>query len=166
MKIERAVVEDMSRIMELIGQAKRYLNSLGTDQWQDGYPDEDVIRGDLAEENGYVLREAGRIIGYFCVSFEGEPCYETIEGRWKSDRPYGVVHRMAVDDACKGRGLSRQMLQYAETLCLGRGVRSIRIDTHRDNPVMRRIVEKLGYEYCGVVWYGHGSRIAFEKAIG
>ena len=40
----------------------------------------------------------------------------------------------------------------------------LRIDTHEDNRIMQRAVEKLGFHRCGIIYVSDGSpRIAYER---
>lgn len=156
---------DAGRIMELIDQAKGFLKSRGVDQWQKGYPDASAIEGDIRDGNGYVLTDGDRVVGYACISFDGEECYDGLKGEWLSIQPYAVVHRMAIDDTHKGRGLAKAMLHYAEELCVGKGVHSIKIDTDADNAIMKHILAKNGFTYCGVIRFDNSDKVAYEKLI-
>lgn len=165
MEKRAATIEDLETIMYLIEQAKDYLKSKGIDQWQDGYPDVDIIREDIQDGNGYVLIHCNEVIGYICISFDGEERYDTIDGQWKSIQPYAVVHRMAIDNNHKGRGLTSFILKYVEELCHERGVKSIKIDTDDDNTTMKHILAKNKYEYCGIISFDNSDKIAFEKLL-
>lgn len=98
-----ATTADIQGSMALINQAKAFLKSKGVDQWQDGYPEEQDIAGDIAAEKGYVLTDGDDMIAYCCIDFGGEPAYEGLKGQWLADGPYVVIHRMAVSDAIKGK---------------------------------------------------------------
>ena len=44
------------------------------------------------------------------------------------------------------------------------GYSSIKIDTHKENFVMRGLLEKNGFEYCGIILLEDGAeRVAYEK---
>lgn len=169
MELRVAIKEDAGQAWELVHQAREFLKSLGVDQWQGEYPNRRTVEDDIAAGNGYVITDdgqgpaPGQILGYTCISFDGEPCYNTIDGSWKSSQPYAVVHRTAVSNACKGQGLASRILREAEILCLQKGIHSIRIDTDNDNQIMKRVLEKNGYEYCGVIRFDNSDKIAFEK---
>lgn len=161
-----AAKADKDRAWELVRQAREFLKASGVDQWQGEYPNSQTIEDDISAGNGYVMAEdgpEGMVIGYTCITFDSEPSYASIDGSWKSSQPYAVIHRTAIDNACKGRGLASLFLQEAEKLCTQKGVHSIRIDTDQDNQIMKRVLEKNGYEYCGVVRFDNSDKIAFEK---
>ena len=75
---------EIDRCWEIIQEARQYLKDQGIDQWQNEYPDRNSVAGDVMKGNGYVITENGRIIGYACISFDKEECYETLRGTWKS----------------------------------------------------------------------------------
>ena len=165
MELKAATESDFQEIMRLINQAKAHLKKLNIDQWQDGYPNEDIIKKDINAKNAYVLTDKEKVIGYVCIAFGEDETYATIEGQWKSDQPYAVIHRMAIDDAFKGQGLSAHMFAFAEKLCKIKDIHSIKVDTHEKNLVMRHLITKNGYEYCGIVRFRNCERIAFEKLL-
>lgn len=127
MKFRPAVQADIDRVMELIRQAREHLKRRGVDQWQKEYPNRASIQADVDAQTGYLLTDGPETVGYMCVSFDGEPAYGRIEGAWKSSQNYAVIHRLAIDDAKKGRGLASAMLEFAETLCVLREVHSIKV---------------------------------------
>jgi len=167
MEFRKATESDVNSIMNIIKQAQDYFKEQGINQWQNNYPNPDTIRNDISKGYGYVLLKNGRIIGTVAVSFDGEKTYESIyDGKWISDLEYAVIHRMAIDSSLKGLGLASVIMRYIENMCLNRGIHSIRIDTHEDNKSMQRLIEKNGFQYCGIIYLADKSkRLAFEKLI-
>lgn len=106
-----------------------------------------------------------RVIAYGAAIFDGEPAYGAIEGRWLTDEPYLVVHRLAVADGEKRRGVAGRFLDECAALARLRGCRSFRIDTNFDNRYMLRLLARQGFVRCGVIRYEGGERIAFERAL-
>lgn len=167
MDIRLAQKNDLEAIMRLINQAKAYFKQNHIDQWQDGYPDEACISDDIAKQKSYVLTDQDRIIGTMYFAYENDPYYRhLISGQWLSDQPYGIVHRIVVDESIKGHGLAHQLLNYAEQQLLALNVHAIRMDTHRDNLSMQRFLTKNGFQYCGEITVRNNApRIAFEKIL-
>jgi GNAT superfamily N-acetyltransferase len=162
-----AVESDIEPVMTIIRQAQEALKGQGVDQWQNGYPNVSVIRHDIAHQYSYVLEEGGQVAAVAAVSFDGERTYDKIyEGKWLSDDTYAVIHRMAVGNAYKGRGLAACLISHIEDLCLSRGVTSVRVDTHEDNLPMQSALRKSGFQLCGVIYLDDKSkRLAFEKIL-
>ena len=154
--------------MNLIDQAKAFLKAQGIDQWQTGYPDLPCIQGDIAKAKGYFLIDGEEaIIGYMCIDFDGEPAYDSLNGAWLTDGTgrYGVVHRMAFDHACRGRGLASKAFELIQSFCLQAGMRSTRIDTDDDNAIMKHLLSKNGFTYCGTIRFDNSDKIAYEKIL-
>jgi len=170
MNARPAEMRDFDSIMTLIAHARAAIRSLGIDQWQDGYPEPEVIAGDIEKGIGRVFEAEGRIAGYMVPLSDPEPIYDRLDGHWLSEgRPYLTVHRMAIDDGYRGTGLSVKMFAYAEGLAREKGLASVRADTHRGNIAMRRLLDKCGFAYCGEVSYpvtaGDPIRVAYEKIL-
>ena len=166
----QAVPREAPHIMQIIRQAQARMRATGSSQWQDGYPAPGHISADIGRGCGYVLcrpgvRECRAIIAYGAVAFDGEPAYEALEGEWLTDGPYVVVHRMAVADGECGKGVAAEFLRHAEEMARERGIGAFRIDTNHDNRPMLRLLERIGFTFCGKVVYRSGERLAFEKRL-
>ena len=58
-----------------------------------------------------------------------------------------------------GKGVFRECLAY----CMSR-ISNIRIDTHKDNIPMQKMLEKNGFLQCGTIRLSDGSpRLAYQK---
>ena len=101
------------------------------------------------------------------LSLRDESNYEKIfEGRWKTSGPYGVIHRIAVDDRFKGTGVAAAFVDHIEKMCINRGIYAVRVDTHRDNRSMDRFLRKHGFDRCGIIYVEDGTqRVAYEKEL-
>lgn len=165
MKFRKAVQSDAERIMEIINEAKQFLRDSGVDQWQTGYPDEATIASDIEVQNGYVLEDEGRVIAYFFVTYGIEEFQKHIDGAWKSDLPSAAIHRMAIDNKYKNRGLADACFQYAENMFKEQGYFSVKLDTDDGNSRMKHVLAKNGYEYCGIVTFDNSDKIAYEKVL-
>ncbi len=165
MILRKATISEVPEIWEILQQAIEQRRQDGSDQWQNGYPNEQAVLDDIEKGVAYVVDEKGEVIAYAAVIFGKEPEYEAIEGRWLTDGPYCVVHRVATSNAVKGKGVATRLFEMIEGLSLEQGVYSIKVDTNFDNGPMLRIVDKLGYTYCGEVYFRGAARRAYEKVL-
>lgn len=163
----KAKLDDVNQIMKIIAQAQEYLKLQGIDQWQNGYPNKEVIENDIKNDASYVVEEDGKVIAIAMISFDGEKDYDKIyDGKWISNSDFLVIHRVAVDNDYKGQGIAGKIITEAEKLCIRRNIKSIKIDTHRDNLSMQKLLKKNGFEYCGIIFLEDGiERFAFERLI-
>lgn len=151
MVFRKAKPEDVPEMLEIVSSAVAYLKSCGVNQWQDGYPNEEILRSDIEKGVSYVIEDDGAVAATVAVTFEPEKVYGDIEGKWLNDEPYGVVHRSAVSNKFRGKGYGKMLFAEAERLCLERGIRNVRVDTHRDNMTMQAVLKSRGFKYCGTV---------------
>lgn len=163
-----AVAADVDAVMAIIRAAQEMMRLAGSQQWQDGYPDREHILGDVAGKRGYVLCDAAGAAAYGAVAFDGEPAYDALAGEWPggAGAPYVVVHRLAVAERARRRGVAAEFMHRVERLAKSRGVDLFRIDTNFDNDRMLALLRREGFVRCGEVSYRGGSRLAFEKRIG
>lgn len=164
-QLELAQLEDLPLCMEVLRSGRLFQRQQGFFQWPDGFPKEEIIRSDIQNGNGYVLRSAGIVAAYLYIGFDGDPYYPAIEGAWLNDAPYAVIHRVAIGSDFRGKGLADIIFALAEDVCRSRGVRNLRIDTHAQNQRMQHILEKNGYRCCGTVMQDNGPRLAYHKAF-
>lgn len=164
MNIRKAELKDLKDILELLEQAKQSLANNSIDQWQNGYPNAEVISIDIKKGQSFVMEDGRSIIGTAAIVLEDDPNYKQIwNGEWRTDGPYGVIHRIAISPKYKGHRLAGQFFSYAVCLCHSIGFASLRIDTHENNVCMQRAILNFGFEYCGVVQMSDGSfRNAYE----
>lgn len=164
--LRKSLPEDIPAIMRLIEEAQEYFRSKGIDQWQNGYPNPDSIMDDITLNHSFVLEMDEEIAATAMISFDGEPTYNRIEGAWLTDYPYVVVHRVAVRSDLKGRNLAGEIFDQAERMCSERGINSFRVDTHKENLSMQRLLTKRGFQQCGIITVSYGAeRLAFEKVL-
>lgn len=168
MRIREATYSDIDAIAALYDSARRYFAGAGIDQWQTGGPDADSAFADIEDGICYVVADGeGRIEATFVCDFSGEPAYDRLtSGQWSFDGEYAGLHRVAVDDRLKGRGIGGEMVAFVERRCRESGVECIRSDTHPDNLSMQRMLEKNGFSPCGTTTYPiDGRRVVFEKIL-
>ncbi len=165
LQFRKAVIQDSAEIWNILQQAIENRRKDGSLQWQDGYPNLETVKSDIEKNIGYVLINSGEIIGYSAVIFNDEPAYIDIEGEWLTSDDFVVVHRVAVSDNYLGKGLAQKIFGFIEDLAISNGIYSIKVDTNFDNIAMLKILEKLGYTYCGEVHLRGSARKAFEKTL-
>ena len=157
--IRAALPGDLPRIFVIYAAARAFMARTGNaTQWGDAYPPEELVREDLRLGRLYVAEEGGEVQGVFAFLLGEDSTYQVIEnGAWRSDAPYGALHRVA--SAGQVRGVFGQMVDYAWGV-----IPHLRIDTHENNAVMRHLVEKYGFLPCGTIYTDDGTpRIAFER---
>ena len=160
MYIRKSTIHDIDKILEIYSDAREFMRVSGNpNQWRDDYPLKSLVLQDIDESSSYVCIKDGLILGTFYYKEGEDPTYNEIyEGQWINNDPYGVVHRIAVAKGSKGVG------SFCLNWCYD-NLQNIRIDTHRDNIPMQKLLTKNGFKQCGIIYVKDGSeRIAFQKA--
>ena len=163
MKIRKSTEADFNRIMEIYAHARKFMAEHGNpNQWgATNWPPEEKIHNDIKIGKGYVcVDDNDRVIACFYYDFgdDIESTYREIDGEWKKQAPYGVVHRIATDGTVKGTGSF--CINWAYEQC-----GHLRMDTHGDNKVMQNLLTKLGFVHCGTIFVEEDDypRLAYEK---
>ena len=155
--IRRSTPDDFSDLIRIYAAARSIMEQSGNPfQWGKSKPSLELIQSDIMNGTGYLLEENGRPYGAFALLFDPDPTYSEIEGSWKNNAPYATLHRVASD------GSHKQV--FSEILIFCRALsKELRIDTHEDNCIMRKLLTREGFEYCGVIHLADGSpRLAFQ----
>jgi RimJ/RimL family protein N-acetyltransferase len=164
-KFRKAIDADLPQIWEILQQAIQRRKKEGSNQWQDGYPNPDVIQNDLKNGYGFVLAQGDLILGYTAILINDEPEYDKIEGKWITNDDFVVFHRVAISENQLGKGYAKKMMKSIENHALSLNIYSVKADTNHDNGPMKNIFEKLGYIYCGQVYFRGSPRKAYEKVL-
>ena len=160
-KMRKTRPEDIDTVMALYDKGRARMRETGnTEQWTNGYPHRHMIEEDVKLGRSYVYEEDGVLHAVLALIWGEDPTYAEIDGAWISDKtPYGTIHRIAADGELPGLG--SWCIQWCLDLC-----GSIRIDTHEDNVLMRRALEKLGFARCGNIICDEGTpRCAYQKDL-
>ena len=159
MIIRKTKIADLADCEAIYAAAREYMRAAGNpDQWADGYPGTVDILSDIANGCGYVVEDEGEVVAVFYFSPGPDPTYAKIyDGEWRLDEAYAVIHRVAVKH--HGRGI----IDFIFKEC-SHAAGHLRIDTHKDNLPMQRVLKRNGFEYCGIIYLASGDeRMAFER---
>ena len=157
MTVCKATLEQIEEILAVYETARQFMKKHSNPtQWADRYPPESLVEKDIAEGKLYTVIYEGVIEGVFFFDEGPDPTYETINGAWLNSLPYCVIHRIA--SSGRKKGILKTAVEFCSGFC-----DNIRIDTHTDNFVMQKALQKLGFKPCGTVNLENGEeRIAYQ----
>ncbi len=159
MEIRKSNPEDINEIMDSIETARQLMRESGNlIQWTNGYPSRELMLESIKNEFNFLIFENEEVVATFDFIIGDDPNYSVIEnGAWLNDEKYVVIHRLASNG--KARGVAKFCFEW----CFSQ-FPNIRIDTHETNIPMQKVLEKLGYEKCGIIYVADGTpRLAFQK---
>lgn len=162
-----ALNTDIGTIMEIIQEAKDFLRTSKSSQWQGKYPDLATIQEDIENQNGFVLISGSKVIAYAAVVVGVEPTYINIEGKWENNvDPYTTIHRMAISSKYRGMHLADRFLSNIISIMVAQGIKNFRIDTSRKNQIVQHIAISHDFKYRGIIYVAEDpkdkSRLAYE----
>ena len=156
-RLRKAQREDLPRIQEIYAYARRFMAETGNpNQWGTTTPQTSQLEEDIQKGDLYVLIHENQIHGVFYFFIGPDPTYGFIEdGQWRSDTPYGTIHRIAGDGS---GGVLAAAVKFGKER-----INHLRIDTHHDNKIMQKAVVKYGFQRSGIIYLENGSpRIAYD----
>lgn len=159
MEIRKSTMQDLDAMLTIYEAARRYMADHGNPtQWGTGYPKKDMLAEDIHRGESYVILDGERIVGTFAFIIGPEPTYQIIEdGAWHHSAPYGTIHRLASDGSEKG--IAKACFDYC-----AEQIDHLRVDTHRNNLTMQAVIEKSGFQRCGIIYQPDGTdRIAYDR---
>jgi RimJ/RimL family protein N-acetyltransferase len=150
-------IQDLDQILSIYERARAYMRETGNPtQWGTTSPALSVLLKDIELKQLYLLEDQRAIHAVFALIPGDDPTYKYIEGEWLSDAPYAAIHRVA------SAGLRKGVLGECFAFCKQQH-ENLRIDTHHDNKIMQHLLDKHGFQRCGIIYLENGDpRIAYQ----
>ena len=159
MIIRKTRKSDIAAIGKIYEDAKQFMRENGNpNQWTGDYPNHEDAWLDMENGIGYVCEDADEVVAAFAFSNDVEPTYNKIyDGAWQNDKPYAYIHRIAVKKHGGG------VVDFCFSECF-KMFPNLKIDTHRDNIPMQRVLSRNGFKLCGIIHLENGDeRLAYQK---
>ena len=165
----KATMDDLDKVMEDVEFSRELLRLQGNGQWQDGYPNKNDFINDINNGRLFVIPafdNPDNIAEVCALTYREEDYHHLYEGKWLTDLPYMVMHRVAINKNYQGQGYGKKLFELFIKQAEIEGYHSLRIDTHEGNDVMRHIISLFGFIYCGkAILTPDKDRMVFEKII-
>ncbi len=167
MNYRLANIGDIDEIMAIIEDGRAFLATQNSGQWQDGYPNRTNMLDDINNEVLYVVTTSDNQIAGVCALTYYEDDYDHLyEGKWLTDLPYMVMHRIAVKKEYRSQGYGKELFEVFIDVAKKKKYHSLRIDTHKNNIVMLGLLKRFEFVFCGkAILKPNKDRMVFEKNI-
>lgn len=131
---------DAAVVEEILRDAVERLHAMGRPMWTREQATWAWLSGYYPLDSFYIAQVSGEAAG--CMSLlERDPLF------WP-DVPAGealFLHKLAVKRAFSGTGVSGALISFAQSECLRRGARSVRLDCDSQRPALRALYERNGF---------------------
>jgi len=150
MIIRKANTVDIGNIMIMYKSCVKGMLKNDIDQWDDTYPNSEIILADIKERTYFVAEHEGEIIGGINIDKNQDEAYLNIKWTDKNNL-FLVVHRLAVVEEKWGDGIGKALMLFAEEVVAEEGHQSIRLDTYSRNPHAMEFYKRIGYTELGAI---------------
>ena len=148
--LRKAKSTELDEIMLIIEDGRESLRQQGINQWQHGSPSKETIEQDIKEQTSYVY-EIDRNIVATAMLTNYDRDYENYPTLWSKCDNYLVIHRVATLKNIRNQGIGRQFLSAIVEFVKKENIDYIRIDTHKDNKIMRKFLSDFGFVELGEI---------------
>ncbi len=160
----KASPDALDEVFALFCAAKDNLLLHGIDQWDELYPDREILEEDICRQELYTGRIGSKLACVFVLNSDCDEEY--INGSWtRPDASFCVVHRLCVNPSFQRMGIGRKTMLHIEGYAAQLGFDEIRLDTFSQNPFSIRLYESLGYKTVGFAQWRKGKFLLMEKKI-
>ena len=164
MNYSKADINDLEEIYSLYQNAIIAMEKDNIHQWDEIYPDKDILKEDITKNQMYIGKTDNKIAVCFVLSEECDEEYKN--GCWKyPDSRFNVIHRLCVNPLFQNQGIAAKTLEYIENLSKSEGYDSIRLDCFTQNPYSRKLYDKAGYSITGYADWRKGQFELREKKL-
>ena len=164
MNYSKADINDLEEIYSLYQNAIIAMEKDNIHQWDEIYPDKDILKEDITKNQMYIGKTDNKIAVCFVLSEECDEEYKN--GCWKyPDSRFNVIHRLCVNPLFQNQGIAAKTLEYIENLSKSEGYDSIRLDCFTQNPYSRKLYDKAGYSITGYADWRKGRFELREKKL-
>lgn len=161
-QITRTGQDDLSRARALISACIQHMESEGIHQWDNVYPNSDLIAADIANSTLYVATIDRECCGIIVLNDNQSPEYNSVDWSYEGNRIL-VVHRLTVLPHWQRKGVASSLMDFAERFADENGYEAIRLDAFTGNPGAVALYERRGYRKAGVVRFRKGLFYCFER---
>lgn len=162
--IRKAKIEDKTAIMDIIAAAIIHMDQKGIYQWDKIYPDSETICEDILQKKLFVSVDDYAIKGIIVLNEEQAEEYEALKWRYAFGKQL-IIHRLCVDPRYQGKGIAKNLINFAENFAKSSSYEAIRLDAFTQNERACKMYEQAGYEKVGTVNFRKGKFYCYEKAL-
>ena len=155
---------DLEEIMSVIHNAVKEMDRLHINQWDEKYPDKEIIEEDITNKELYLGKIGGKIACLYVLNKESDEDY--LKGEWQyPNSEYRVLHRLCVNPEFQNIGVGSLTLEHIEESVKKEKVEAIRLDVFCQNPFALKMYHKAGYKKTGEVHFRKGKFYLMEKKL-
>lgn len=163
MKIRTAHSGELEVLHGIVKAATCHMDEQGIPQWDEIYPNREVLSKDVERQELHVIEVEGRVAGLVVINDDQSPEYAAIP--WMHPGHALVVHRLTIHPKYQRKGLATRLMDFTEETAVIKCYDCIRLDAFTLNPAAFTLYESRGYRRAGTVHFRKGEFYCYEKAV-
>ena len=164
LEFRKATAADLEAVYQVYTGAIAKMDNSGIPQWDEMYPDREILSEDISKNQLTVGTADGKIVCVYVINLECEEEYRS--GAWQyPDASFRVVHRLCVSAELQNRGVGRAVAMHIWDELKTEGVETIRLDAFTLNPSALKLYEDLGCVRVGYADWRKGRFVLMEKKL-
>lgn len=163
MRIRLAHKSELEVLDGIVKDATKHMNEQGIPQWDETYPNKEILSKDVERQEMHVIEAQGRVAGLIVMNEDQSREYAAIQ--WAYHGRALVVHRLTIHPAHQRIGLATHLMDFVEKTAAIAGYNCIRLDAFTRNPAAFTLYENRGYRKAGVVHFRKGEFYCYEKEM-
>ena len=158
----KAVLEDENTILTLYQEVKVKGREDGTSDWDEDYPNKDILRDDLENKRIFVLLEEAEIIAVISIFEEDEPDIHSLD--WAKVKACFLV-RLCVSPKYQSKGIGEKMMRNISDYAKSKGFKATHHLAAKVNVAANRLYKRMGYRDLGMIHLYDTDFIAYEMLL-
>lgn len=161
---QKARLDNVSEIMDLIKSAVCNMEQFGIYQWDELYPTKEDIINDINDNELYIGKVEDKIVVIYVINKSCDVEYNN--GDWQyPNAEYRIIHRLCVQPDFQQQDIAKMTMQYIEDELRQQNINAIRLDAFTENPYALKLYKNLGYSIVGNADWRKGRFYLMEKYI-
>jgi ribosomal protein S18 acetylase RimI-like enzyme len=162
--IKKLLQENLPDAFSIIESVIRKMNAEKIEQWDEVYPNVEVLEEDIKKGEAYGFFDSTELKGFIVLNEEYSAEYDSLEWEACCGKSL-IIHRLSVKANCQGQGIAKGLMDFSEEYARQKGYSSIRLDAFLDNKAALNLYEKRGYRKAGTVTFRKGLFNCYEKIL-
>lgn len=163
-KFSLAEENNLEEIINMFSAAIEEMNKQNIPQWDEVYPDKNILENDIREKQLYIGKIDDKIVCAYALNGECDEQY--INGKWRYlNATYRVIHRVCVNPKFQNQGIGSLTLRNIEKKLKSQAVETIRLDVFSLNPFALKMYYNQGYVKVGEADWRKGKFYLMEKKL-
>ena len=155
---------DLDSVFRLFTDAIAEMNRNNIPQWDELYPDREILKEDISKNQLFLGIADGDIASVYVLNSDCDEEYEN--GAWQyPNASFCVIHRLCVNPKFQNRGIGNLTMRHIEAQVLKEGFESVRLDAFTLNPFALKMYDRLGYVIVGTADWRKGRFFLMEKKL-